>query len=39
LGGKYREMKKSFTFFLKTVFLDNDKLIFMIHIFLILRIL
>jgi hypothetical protein len=32
-------MVKSFTFFLKSNFLENDKLILMINIFLILRIL
>jgi len=38
-GGKYREIEKSFTYFGKSVFLENEKLMFMIHIFLILRIL
>jgi len=38
-GEKYRGKLKNLLYFLKSIFLEDDKPMFMIHIFLILKIL
>jgi len=38
-GGKYRGKWRNLSHFFESVFLENDKVMLMIHIFLILRIL